>query len=657
MLSKLKQFAYAPVLISFFICLVIFTLFRVGLCIWHYDLVKDNLLTVFTYGLRYDLSILSTLFALSLLLRVLNSLFKSGLKPIIFLERIILTACVSTVLVTELTTPSFILEYGVRPNHIYVEYLIYPKEVVSMLIQGHTLECVVFISILCIFAYLYFSFTKKLFANIKPISIPLNILGLIVFTLIFGLCVRGTLGHKPLNPSNASFSNVPLANTIPYDSLFNIFYELRHLGQDDVKGNQIYAFATENEVLDNLQYLSARTVPTLTKECPINQIIAPSIKPLQKRNVVIVLMESFGARYVKSLGGDDIAPNFEMLKEQGWFFERMYAAGHRSVRGIEAVTASMPISPLPSIVKLTAQNELTTIFSVYKKLGYNTSFIYGGESHFDNMRRYFFGNGVDHITEQKDYKNPKFVSSWGVSDEDLFERANQNFVKLSKEGKPFASIVFTSSFHDPFDIPEGKVNIDGIKTDDPKRLLAAKYADYALGKFFEQAQKEEYYKNTVFVVIADHDSRVRGLDSFPLTNYSIPALIISPDITPHKDNRVVSQIDIMPTLFSITGVQGQIPSVGQDLTRSDIIQRALIAYNEIFGVLDAKINTLTILQPQEKSQLYEIKPGNRISLIKSNMPKIELKKEISFENLGLVIFKNEYNKLSCVKGLEQVTLK
>ena len=74
-------------------------------------------------------------------------------------------------------------------------------------------------------------------------------------------------------------------------------------------------------------------------------------------------------------------------------------------------------------------------------------------------------------------------------------------------------------------------------------------------------------------------------------------------------------------------------------------------------MLDAKINTLTILQPQEKSQLYEIKPGNRISLIKSNMPKIELKKEISFENLGLVIFKNEYNKLSCVKGLEQITLK
>ncbi|HAO92261.1 MAG TPA: hypothetical protein DCQ86_07930, partial [Succinivibrio sp.] len=228
----------------------------------------------------------------------------------------------------------------------------------------------------------------------------------------------------------------PLANTIPYNSLFNIFYELRHLGEDDVNGNQIYAFATENEVLDNLQYLSARTVPTLTKECPINQIIAPSIKPLQKRNIVIVLMESFGARYVKSLGGDDIAPNFEKLKEQGWFFERMYAAGHRSVRGIEAVTASMPISPLPSIVKLTAQNELTTIFSVYKKLGYNTSFIYGGESHFDNMRRYFFGNGVDHITEQKDYKNPKFVSSWGVSDEDLFERANKNFVEFSKEGKP-----------------------------------------------------------------------------------------------------------------------------------------------------------------------------------------------------------------------------
>lgn len=192
----------------------------------------------------------------------------------------------------------------------------------------------------------------------------------------------------------------------------------------------------------------------------------------------------------------------------------MFATGHRSVRGIEAVTASYPPGPLSSQVKLDHPKPITTLPLIFKKLGYTTSFIYGGESHFDNMRSYFLNNGVDYVIEQRDYKDPEFVASWGVSDEDLYKKANEEFVKLSAENKPFCSVVFTSSFHDPFDIPRGKVDISNIKTDDPNRLKAAKYADYALGRFFDIAEKEDYYKNTIFVVIADHDSRVRGLEGF-----------------------------------------------------------------------------------------------------------------------------------------------
>lgn len=326
----------------------------------------------------------------------------------------------------------------------------------------------------------------------------------------------------------------------------------------------------------------------------------------------------------------------------------MFATGHRSVRGIEAVTASYPPGPLSSQVKLDHPKPITTLPLIFKKLGYTTSFIYGGESHFDNMRSYFLNNGVDYVIEQRDYKDPEFVASWGVSDEDLYKKANEEFVKLSAENKPFCSVVFTSSFHDPFDIPRGKVDISNIKTDDPNRLKAAKYADYALGRFFDIAEKEEYYKNTIFVVIADHDSRVRGLEGFPLKNFRIPALIISPDVQPHEDNRIVSQIDILPTILSLAGVSGQFPIVGQDLTKPDTIDRAIMAYNEIFAYLNG--NEFTLLAPNIKIKATADENANLF--IKDINPQ-DVSKEVSYLNLGIAIYQYDFAKEECIKDLRQ----
>ena len=266
------------------------------------------------------------------------------------------------------------------------------------------------------------------------------------------------------------------------------------------------------------------------------------------------------------------------------------------------------------------------------------------------MRTYFFNNGVNEIIEQKDFDNPEYVASWGVSDEDLFKKANEFFVRKSKGTEPFCSLVFTSTFHDPFDIPQNKVKLpESVKTNDPKRLTAAMYADYALGKFFEMAKKEEYFKDTVFVVIADHDSRVRGLDAFPFTNFSIPALIISPDITPSSDKRIVSQIDIFPTLLSLTGVSGEVPIVGQDLTKDNIIERAIIAYNETFGYYNT--HTLTLLEPGRVVE-YPVLEKNRLGEPVQREGN-DYSREISYLNTALTIFEKNYGSLKCVKNLSQ----
>ncbi|MGN1281761.1 MAG: LTA synthase family protein [Succinivibrio sp.] len=641
-----------PLFVFFVLSVILLTLSRTALLIWHPEDIQGHLLEIYGYGLKYDISICCSLYSLPLVLCLICNCLKTVPKSLILVQRILLCVCICVLFLLEITTPSFILEYGVRPNHIYIEYLIYPNEVIATLYSGHLIEGIICICLTVLFSYGVFKLSGKLYKNYQTLSLlPLSALALCL-PLLFFVGIRGSvIDHKPLNPSNSSFCSNPLANTLPVNSAFNVFYAFRHLNDSNVRSSEIYAFDTKENVLDNLATFSKRNTAVADDElCKINQLITPSFLPKKKRNIVIILEESFGARYVKSLGGDNVAVNLDALKNKGWWFENMYATGHRSVRGIEAVTASYPPGPLSSMVKIEQRQKLTTISSIYSMLGYKTDFIYGGESHFDNMRAYFLNNGVSHITEQKDYKKPMFNGSWGVSDEDLFSKANDTFVKYHSQGQPFCSVIFSSSFHDPFDIPEGKVDLDGIKTDDPKRLLGAKYADYALGKFFEKAQNEDYYKNTVFVIIADHDSRVRGIGAFPIENFHIPALIISPDITEHiSDKRIVSQIDILPTILSLTGVSGEVPLVGQDLTKPDTFNRAPLCYNELYGYREG--NNFTLLAPGMDPFSFEITDDNHLVRIDDN--RTDIRKVVSYLNTGIVIYENNYQKVGCIKGLKQ----
>ncbi|MDY5994422.1 MAG: LTA synthase family protein [Succinivibrio sp.] len=641
-----------PVLTFFVLSIVLFMLSRTALLIWHPEGTEGHIIDIYKYGLLYDVSINCTMYAVVFLICILSNFLSKVPAFILILQKLLLSLIITIQLLLEISTPSFIIEYGVRPNHIYVEYLIYPKEVLSTLVNGHLFESL-FCILICITSFiLFYKLASKLYRDYTSIKVKKSLLCLVLAIVLIPYGIRGTItNHKPLNPSNSSFCTSPLGNTIPVNSTFNVFYALRHISDSDIKSSSIFAFDNTVNVLNNYDKFSKVTKPkTIDSSCPINQVITPKVTPSQKRNVVIIVEESFGARYVQSLSGDPIAPELEKLKNEGWWFERLYATGHRSVRGLEAITASYPPSPLASQVKLEHREELTTISSIYKRLGYKTSFIYGGESHFDSMRSYFLNNGVEEIIELKDYKDPEFVASWGVSDEDLFKKANEKFVKLSNNNQPFCSVVFSSSFHDPFDIPQGKVNIDGVKTDDPRRLTAAKYADYALGKFFEQAKKEDYYKNTVFLVIADHDSRVRGIGAFPLTNYSIPALIISTDITPRVDKRIVSQIDMLPTLLSLTGVSGEFPLSGEDLTRDDIIERAPVSYNELFGYV--KGDKFTLLVPGTAPIFFKIGEHNTITESNSLSQK-DLSVSVSVLNLGIQIYENNFQRISCMKGLKQ----
>lgn len=382
-------------------------------------------------------------------------------------------------------------------------------------------------------------------------------------------------------------------------------YALNQFG-DEKNAAKLYGKMEEKRVIELIRQATKIPLSSFVNSELPSFSIRKSTYQGPPKNLVIILEESLGAQFVSSLGGIPLTPELDKLNAEGWAFKNLYATGTRSVRGIEAIITGFTPTPSRSVVKLDkSQKDFFTIASLLQGYGYENQFIYGGESHFDNMKSFFLGNGFTDIVDFNDIKNPQFVASWGVSDDDLFKQADIELTKLNKRKNPFFSFIFTSSNHDPFEIPDGviqpiKYTDHQLQKYDKKELLrhkAIQYADYALGEFIDKAKTRSYWENTIFIVVADHDARAMGSDLVPINNFHIPGVILNSGIGPKLDERVVSQIDLAPTLLSLMGVEIQSPMLGQDLTNPEAANRAMMQYAENFAYIND--NKVTILQPNK----------------------------------------------------------
>jgi phosphoglycerol transferase MdoB-like AlkP superfamily enzyme len=279
-------------------------------------------------------------------------------------------------------------------------------------------------------------------------------------------------------------------------------------------------------------------------------------------NVVVITEESFGAEYVGSYGDSrGLTPEFDALARQGILFANAYATGTRTVRGLEAISASMPPIPSESILKREGSADITTWGEVMQRLGYHSSFLYGGFGYFDNMNAYFTGNGFA-VSDRADMPAPRFANIWGVSDEDLFAHALEYFDRRHAENRPFFSIVMTTSNHPPYTFPAGAP----VPEAGGGRKAGIRYADYALGRFMRAARKRPWFGNTLFVIVADHGARVYGAAEIPLFSYRIPMLFYAPKhLKPRQVGTLASQIDIAPTVLGLLGFAYEAPFFGEDV--------------------------------------------------------------------------------------------
>jgi phosphoglycerol transferase MdoB-like AlkP superfamily enzyme len=328
--------------------------------------------------------------------------------------------------------------------------------------------------------------------------------------------------------------------------------------------------------------------------------------PEKRHNIIFVSVESLSAAFMSHFKLNSkiksyLTPNLDRLADEGILFTNLYATGTRTVRGLEALTLSVPPTPGQSIVWRPKNANLFTAGSVCQARGYDTSYVYGGDAMFDNMNSYFSRNGyrvVDRGTKTK--QDITFQNAWGVADEDAFRWAAHEADAEHAAGKPFFMHVMTVSNHRPFTFPAGRIDLP-----QGTREAAVKYTDWCIGDFLEKAKSKPWFANTIFVIVADHCHGSAGRTELDVTKYHIPAIIWSPQLVqPRVYDRLCSQIDIVPTLFGLMNWSYTTRSFGQDVFSPGYTpdhERIFISnYQKIAHIAGG---TLAMLKPKQESTL------------------------------------------------------
>lgn len=480
----------------------------------------------------------------------------------------------------------FYNEFGVRYNFIAVDYLIYTTEVIGNIMESYPiipLFTAIFV-VTGLATWWIYKKTKDSLLQLPNLVQKLTLLG--VFAVLLGISL-----------SFAEKINLKKGNIFQQEIAANgmvKFYE--------AFSNSTLDFFTFYPTVDQKTAEKNTLLPlgTTTLSRPIT-----SEKPELQKNVVLISIESLSAAYMKAYGYEEsVTPFLDQLAQKSLFFTNLYATGNRTVRGLEALTLCIPPTAGESVIKREKENKNKfTTGSVFKSKGYSVKYLYGGYSYFDNMKDFYGGNGYEIV--DRDNFTPEeitFANVWGVCDEDMAKKAISEMNKDYKAGKPFFHHWMTVSNHRPFTYPEGKID---IPADSKSRKGGVKYTDYSIMKFFEMAQKQPWFKNTVFVIVADHCSSSAGKTELPMDKYRIPAMIYAPEfVEPQKFSQVTSQIDVMPTVLGLLNFKYQSKFLGQDVFSKNFVPRAYIATYQDLGFI--KDNYLTVISPTKKIKQYQL---------------------------------------------------
>ena len=561
------------------LCLAIPGLARAGLALArHADLAglpPLQILDLFVTGARLDGVIAGSLvLPVALLLLLLPERWLAGGLRALRIHAALVFAALGF---AEIAGFWFFRYYDVRPNHLVVEHAADP-EVVSTLIAGYPVGWILALS-LTVAALATWTLWRLAGGKRAPASRAVALAdraGALAWLLLAGLAMRGTLDHRPLNPTFAARTSNRVANEIAGSGVLNVATELLQRGAQlyqplasvvpALPADEALARARA-QLADGARFIEGAASPIA------RLVTAPAReRPL---HVVLVVMESFTASLVGTLGGEPaLTPEFDRLAEGGVLFENCYATGERTVQGLEAIVASFPSLPGVSVVRRPqARSGFETLATPLRARGYGTLFLYGGQGIFDDMRGFFVGNGFDAFLEERDFERVSFRGAWGVSDEDVFRRALAEIGARAAAGRPVFATILTVSLHSPWQYPAGR--FEPLPADTPvppgferKELENFRYADWALGALVREARDTPFFDDTLFVFVGDHGVHLRGRELVPIDENRVACLFYAPaQLAPRRIARVTSQLDIAPTLMGILGGDYASTFFGEDVLR------------------------------------------------------------------------------------------
>lgn len=610
-ITFLKRFTLLKGFVLLFLGLS--SLLRVIFLIWNFSEIDQGVVTLFTTfitGLFYDIGTVS-FFALiaSLYFLAMPKRFNGSLP-----DRIICyTGFTLGMLITYFSffaEITFWDEFQRRFNFIAVDYLIYTYEVVKNINESYPLPILIGgIGILVVSTVLLFKklqIFKRTFEGTDPFRLRLfPSIFLLGVALLFALFIKN---------ENAEFSENRYNNEISKAGIYSFFAAFRN---NELSYPEFYktepideAFIKVNENIKTLQ--DSIYSPSLG----IRRYVANDGEE-KKPNVIFICIESLSAKFLGAFGDrDTLTPTLDSLSQTGLSFDNLFATGTRTVRGMEAVTLSIPPTPGRSIVKRQKNDSLFTIGEVFRDKGYSRTFFYGGDGYFDNMDKYFSGNGFDIVdrgrgflpsgdivTSRKNIEDEEvtFENAWGVCDEDIYHKVLKEADLAFATGDLFFDFIMTTSNHKPYTYPDNKIDIPS----GTGRNGAVKYTDYAIREFLISAKQRPWFKNTVFVIMADHCASSAGLWELDVANYHIPAMILNLNgAEKQRIDKLSSQIDVFPTLFAQLGWDYESNFFGKDILKMNKKdERAFIGNYRKLGLL--KGSELMVLGDQKQANFYQ----------------------------------------------------
>lgn len=649
-----KRFALLKAYIGLF--LILSFVVRLSFLIWNFSEVDKNLFTLgntFIIGLLFDVATIS-FFAIPYIIYLLlfpKRFYGSVVDKVITYFGFSLGVLI--VFFSFFGEFTFWDEFQRRYNFIAVDYLIYTYEVVKNINESYplpilisTMLALVFASIFIVYKLGYFSKAFNNETTFKPkliAAIPWFVI--VVISVFF------------VTNKQADFSENRYNNELAKSGIYSFFAAFRN---NELPYNEFYKTIPKEQAFQTVKssFSDSKNTFVNPNEDAIyrSNVNSDSISRPSKPNVIFICIESLSGSFLKTFGGkSNITPVLDSLANKSLFFENLYATGTRTVRGMEAITLSIPPTPGRSIVKRKNNQDLFTIGEVFKQQGYERNFFYGGDGYFDNMNTYFGGNGFNIVDRGRGFLLDKsitttrtnieddevtFENAWGVCDMDIYNKVLKEADKAHKTGTPFFDFVMTTSNHKPYTYPEGKIDIPS----GAGRHGAVKYTDYAIGEFIKKAKQKPWYNNTVFVIMSDHCASSAGRWELDVKNYHIPALIFNlPNQQPEKVDKLASQIDLFPTLFSLLNWDYKSNLFGKDiLSMQPKDERAFIGNYRKLGYL--KDNKVLILDEQKNAHFYAWNPEDN-SL--TSIPSKEQfdKKSISFYQVADDLYRNEGLKI------------